>query len=321
MDSLKEASLVVIRDCMGIKPDETVLILSDEQCSKIGKSLYEIGKDFCREIFFLEMRSRETFGGEPPPEVAEMMKLVDVVIAPLSTSITHTDARRNACKANARVGTMPGITEDIMIRAMRADYNRISRLTKEITKILNEGNIAYLTTELGTNLKIPIHGIQAISSDGLVRESGQFGNLPSGESYIMPVEGEAEGCYFIDGSLVGVGLIHERPVKVTVEKGIVVDIEGGKEAKQFEQMINNVGEKARNLAELGIGTNYMAKIRGTVLEDEKVLGTIHLALGNNVSMGGTVNVGFHVDGIIKNPTLKIDDFLLLDNGKMQLDVS
>lgn len=320
MDSLQEASLVVIRDCMGIKADETVLILTDEPCSKIGKSLYEIGKNYCKEIFFLEMKSREINGEEPPSEVAQLMKLVDVVIAPLSKSITHTDARRNACNANTRVGTMPGITEDIMIRTMRADYNRISRLTEKITEILSEGKIAYLTSSLGTNLRIPINGIQAISSDGLVRESGEFGNLPSGESYIMPVEGETEGFYFVDGSIAEVGLIQEKPIKITIKKGIAVKIEGGKEAQQFEQIVNNVGEKARNLAELGIGTNYMAKIRGTALEDEKALGTIHLALGNNVTMGGTVNVAFHVDCIIRNPTLKIDNFLLLDNGRMQIEL-
>lgn len=319
MNSLQEAALVVIQDCMGIKKEETVLVLTDEPCSKIGKTIYDIGRDLCKEIYFLEMKPRQINGEEPPEEIAEMMKLVDAVVAPLSKSITHTDARRNACKANTRVGTMPGITEDIMIRTMRADYHRISRLTEKITEILSNGSEVHLTTNLGTDLKIPISGINAISSTGLVKEAGKFGNLPSGESYLMPVEGKANGIYFIDGSLAGAGLIQDKPIKITIKNGVAVSIEGGKEAQQFDQMVNSVGEKARNLAELGVGTNYMAQIKGTVLEDEKVLGTIHLALGNNVSMGGTVNIGFHVDGIIKNPTLKVDDFLLLENGTMKID--
>lgn len=321
MNSLQEAALVVIQDCMGIKKEETVLVLTDEPCEKIGKNLYEVGKNLCKEIYYLEMKTRKINGEEPPYEIAEIMKLIDAVIAPLSKSITHTDARRNACKAGSRVGTMPGITEDIMIRTMRADYNRISKLTEKITEILSNGNLVHLTTSLGTDLKIPINGIEAISSAGLVREKGKFGNLPSGESYLMPVEGRSEGTYYIDGSLAGIGLIEDKPIKITVKNGMAISIEGGKQAQQFEQMVNSVGEKARNLAELGVGTNYMAQINGTVLEDEKVLGTIHLALGNNVSMGGTVNVGFHIDGIIKNPTLKVDDFVLLDNGKIQIDES
>lgn len=148
-----------------------------------------------------------------------------------------------------------------------------------------------------------------------------FGNLPSGESYLMPEEGKAQGVYYVDGSLAGVGLINDGPVKIIVENGTAVKIEGGKDAERFRKMVDEVGDSARNLAELGVGTNYMAQINGTVLEDEKVLGTIHLALGNNVSMGGTVNIGFHVDGIITRPTLRIDDFLLLDDGEMQIKES
>lgn len=318
MNPLQEAALVAVRDCMGVAKLESVLVLTDAPCAAIGKALFEVAADLCREVFFLEMTPRKINGEEPPAEIAELMKMVDVVIAPLSKSITHTDARRNACKANTRVGTMPGITEDIMVRTMRADYNRISELTLRISEILTGGKLAHLTTPLGTDLEIPINGIKAISSTGIVREPGMFGNLPSGESYLMPEEGKARGVYYVDGSLAGVGLIKEQPIKITVENGVAVRIEGGKEAKQFAKMVEQVGDKARNLAELGVGTNYMAQINGTVLEDEKALGTVHLALGNNVSMGGTVNVGFHVDGIITKPTLKIDDFVVLENGKMVL---
>ena len=99
---------------------------------------------------------------------------------------------------------------------------------------------------------------------------------------------------------------------------MATDISGGKEAVRLQEMIDEVGEKGRNLAELGVGTNYMAEISGAILEDEKVAGTVHLALGINVSMGGTFNVGFHVDGIITHPTLKIDDRVILDKGEMKI---
>ncbi|MCB0315156.1 MAG: aminopeptidase, partial [Calditrichaeota bacterium] len=72
-------------------------------------------------------------------------------------------------------------------------------------------------------------------------------------------------------------------------------------------------------AELGVGTNHMAEIKGTVLEDEKVLGTVHLALGNNISMGGTCNIGFHVDGILLKPTLTIDGEVILKDGRMMIN--
>ena len=101
---------------------------------------------------------------------------------------------------------------------------------------------------------------------------------------------------------------------------MAVAIEGGEQAKFFNSLVDKAGPQARNLAELGVGTNDQAEIKGTVLEDEKVLGTVHLALGYNVSMGGTVNVGFHVDGILKKPTLKIDGQAILIDGEMQIQV-
>jgi len=319
MEKLTEAALVVIKDCLGVKRDETVLILTDSPCAIIGKTLFEVSLDFSFESFLLEMEPRKLNGEEPPVQVSNLMKEVDVVVSPLSRSVTHTEARRNACKKGTRVGTMPGITEDVMVRTMRADYHQIAKLTNRITEILTAGTIAHLTTPLGTDIKIPINGIKALPSTGLVREKGQFGNLPSGESFLMPEEGKAWGVFYIDASLAGVGLVKNEPIKITVEDGLAVKIEGGGQAKLFEKMVEEVGIQGRNLAELGVGTNYLAEIKGNTLEDEKVLGTVHLALGNNVTMGGTVNVGFHVDGIITNPTLKIDDIFVLKDGKMLID--
>lgn len=316
MEPLYEAALVAARDCLGVRRHERVLIVADVHRRRIGQALYQVCQDLAREVLYLEMLPRQVNGEEPPAAVQEAMKSVDVVICPTTTSLTHTEARRAACKAGARVGTMPGITEDIMVRTMRADYHRIAQLTEKVAAILTAGVLAHVTTPAGTDIRIPIGGITAIPSTGLVREPGKFGNLPSGEAYLMPREGEAEGVIVVDGSLAGIGLITGEPVKITVEKGLAVKIEGGKQAEEFEKMVASVGEKARNLAELGVGTNYMAEIKGTVLEDEKVLGTVHLALGNNVSMGGTCNVAFHVDGILLNPTLEIDGRQILRNGEM-----
>ncbi len=319
MTPLEEAALIAARDCLGIDKEETVLIVTDSLREKIGKTLFEVCQELAKEVLFLEFLPRKVNGEEPPPAVTEAMKSVDVAICPTTMSLTHTDARREACKAGTRVGTMPGITEDIMIRTMRADYPEIARLTRKISDILTAGKAAHITTPAGTDIHIPIVDINAIPSTGLVLEPGSYGNLPSGEAYLMPREGESEGIYVVDGSLAGIGKITGEPIRITVEKGLAVKIEGGDQAERFNDIVNSVGKDARNLAELGVGTNDMAEIKGTTLEDEKVLGTVHLALGNNVTMGGTVNVGFHVDGILLNPTLKIDDQIILDNGKMIVD--
>ena len=72
---------------------------------------------------------------------------------------------------------------------------------------------------------------------------------------------------------------------------------------------------ARNLAELGIGTKDKARVTGVILEDEKIYGTVHIALGSNDTFGGTVAAGIHVDGIITRPELSLDGRVLVKDGK------
>ncbi len=319
MDALHEAALIAARDCMGIQNHETVLVVSDALTRKIGQALFDVSHDLCREVFMLEMLPRSVNGEEPPELVTEAMQRVDVVIAPLSTSITHTNARRLACAEGARVGTMPGITEDIMVRTMRADYHKIARLTHQVRDILSAGKTVRVTSPAGTDLTLPIDGINAIASTGLILERGSFGNLPSGEAYLMPQEGKAEGTLVVDGSMAGVGLITDEPIRITIVNGKAEKIEGGKEAALLEETVERIGPLARNIAEFGVGTNDMAKVTGKILEDEKVKGTIHVALGNNISMGGTVNVPFHVDGVVLKPTVYVDDVLLLKDGKLLVE--
>ncbi len=319
MDALHEAALIAARDCMGIQNHETVLVVSDALTRKIGQALFDVSQDLCREVFMLEMLPRSVNGEEPPELVTEAMQRVDVVIAPLSTSITHTNARRLACAEGARVGTMPGITEDIMVRTMRADYHKIARLTHQVRDILSASKTVRVTSPAGTDLTLPIDGINAIASTGLILERGSFGNLPSGEAYLMPQEGKAEGTLVVDGSMAGVGLITDEPIRITIVNGKAEKIEGGKEAALLEETVERIGPLARNIAEFGVGTNDMAKVTGKILEDEKVKGTIHVALGNNISMGGTVNVPFHVDGVVLKPTVYVDDVLLLKDGKLLVE--
>jgi len=318
MKGLSESATIALRDCMALKDTETLLVVTDDRTIEIGTALFEVGKNISKDSFLLVMTEREINGQEPPEPIANLMTKYDVVICPTSKSLTHTDARRNACKAGARVGTMPGITKEVMIRTLKADYHKIADRTYRLSKILDEGNEVHITTRKGTDIHLPIKGIKAISSTGLVRKKGSYGNLPSGESFLMPIEGESNGIFIVDGSFAGIGLIEEMPIKIHVENGFATEIEGGKEAKQLIKMLEPLGKKAYTIAELGIGTNDQAIITGAILEDEKVMGTIHIALGNNISMGGTCNVGIHLDGVIREPTVIVDHTMIMEKGSLKI---
>ena len=322
MEALRKAAEIAVRDCMGVRAGESVLVIMDEPERRIGLALWEAARDGGAEAMTLEIIPRKINGEEPPRAVAEMMKAVDVILAPTSKSITHTEARRAACACGARAATLPGITEEIMVRTLNADYRRIAERSRRIAAILNGARRAHITSVGGTDLTMGLSPERSVEADtGLVHEKGGVTNLPAGEAYVAPIEGETNGVLVVDGSMADMGLL-KTPIWLTVREGLVVEISGGEEAERLREMIAPYREAGRNIAELGIGTNDQAVVTGVVLEDEKAMGTIHVALGDNASMGGKVHVPIHLDGVALKPTLMVDggaggdETVVLEEGKL-----
>lgn len=312
---LYSAAMTAVRDCMGIQPGERMLILTDEPLRTIGYALRQAARDLGNEVFLVEILPRKTNGEEPPREMAELMKMVDVVLCPTSKSLTHTDARRAASAMGVRVGTLPGVTEEVMVRCMNADYNKIAERTMRLCTMLEKTKVIRVQSPLGTDVVLPIQGRTAHASSGIFREKGQWGNLPTGEAYLAPLEGLSNGIVVVDESMAGVGVVAE-PIRIVVEAGYATDISGGPEAKRLLELLAPHGKDGRNVAEFGIGTNDKAILTGVILEDEKVMGTIHIAFGDNKSMGGTVRVASHLDGMVKHPTVWLDDLKIMEAGQL-----
>ncbi len=312
---LYEACEVALKDCMGVKEGEIVSIITDEEKRNIGVHLWLKAKELGTEAIYMEMLPRKMHGEEPPPPIAEAMKSSDVVLAPTSKSITHTLAKKEACERGTRVATLPGITEEIFIRTLKVNYEEILQITNRVAEILDRGERVEILTSSGTSLKFYITERQAKRSTGIYKRVGECGNIPGAEAFIAPVEGTAEGIVVIDGSMAGIGLL-KNPIKLIIKDGKVKDIEGQEEAEKLKEILSGYGEEARNIGEFGIGTNPQAMISGNILEDEKVLGTIHIALGSNIDFGGTVRAPIHLDGIVKSPTVIVDGKPLMREGKL-----
>jgi leucyl aminopeptidase (aminopeptidase T) len=315
MNELLRAARTAVNNCLAIKKGELVLVITDEPLRKIGYAFWEAAKEAGSEAMLLEILPRSTNGEEPPDAVAKLMKDFDVLIIPTSKSMSHTRARREACEAGGRCVTLPGILEDTMIRTLNADYNEIAQRSIKVAEMVNQGKTAKVTTPAGTDITIEIEGRECHADTGLVHKPGEFSNLPAGEAYIAPVEGTANGVIVVDGAMVGKV---KKPIKIVVKNGLATEISGDQSARELEKLIEPFGEPGRNVAELGIGTNHKAEIVGSVLEDEKVLGTVHMALGDNQSMGGNVSVPSHLDGILLKPTLWIDDTIIMKDGVLKI---
>ncbi len=294
-----------VMECYGVKSGESVLIVVDTSTPpSISRSLFEAAKNLECEVVLITMLPRSHHGEEPPRAIAEAMKNADVVIAPTTFSLTHTQARINACKRGARIASMPGITENMMIcGGILADCNQIYNIANRLNERLQNASKIRVFSESGTNIIFDIEGCKWHMDTGLCHEPGRSSNLPAGELYIAPKD--ANGVFVVDGSMSGLGIL-DSPLEFTVRNRNVVDIEG-KYARKLTAVLDMVGEKARNIAELGIGINPEAMLIGNILEDEKVGGTVHIALGDNSTFGGDVIAGIHLDGIITKPRLFVDE--------------
>jgi leucyl aminopeptidase (aminopeptidase T) len=312
--NLEESADIAIRQCMAVKSGEVVLVVTDEPIRDIGRVLWKKAVECGAEAIYVEMTPRKNNGIELPPAIAAAMLHVDVVLGATSRSFSHTLARKAANKNGARIATLPGITEDIMQRTLNADYQTIASISKKFASVLTEGKIVHLSTPAGTNITLSIEGREGYPDTGILHDAGDFGNLPAGEAYIAPKEGTADGVIVVDGSMGSIGIL-QKPIKLTVEKGYVTKIEGEEDAEKLKFILDKYDKEARNIAELGIGTNPQASLSGRVLEDEKVMGTIHLAIGSNIGFGGLVQVPIHLDGILLKPTLIIDEQVIIKDGK------
>lgn len=315
MNALEKAARIAVRNCLAVQKDETVMVITDQPLRKIGRLLWEASRQAGAEAMLIEIVPRRTSGEEPPDALASCMKKADVLIIPTSKSLSHTQARREACKAGARCATLPGITADTMRRTLNADYHRIAKLSVRLANILTRGSVAHITTPAGTDIGLSLRGRRGHADTGLVHKPGDFSNLPAGEAYLAPVEGTAQGIIAVDGCIGETGVLR-KPIILRVRDGFVTSISGGAQAEVLQRAIRGLGKEARNIAELGIGTNYKARVVGSSLEDEKVMGTVHIAMGDNTSMGGKVSVASHLDAILLHPTLKIDGRAIMRDGRL-----
>ncbi|MFQ5905044.1 MAG: aminopeptidase [bacterium] len=314
MDEVRKAIEVALKDCLALKAGEEFLSIGDEPSREIATAFWEVAGDMKAESIYVEMIPRSSHGEEPPPMLAAMMEKAKCIVAPTSKSLSHTEARKRACEAGARVATLPGVTKDILIRGLSADYKTIAQRGARVASILTNGRVAHIQSESGTDLRLSLEGMRAHADTGLIQNPGDFSNLPAGEAFIAPAEGSAQGVLVVDGSMAGIGVVGSA-IRITIRDGEAVGIEGSKE---LQEIMEKFGRKARNVAELGVGTNDRAELSGNVLEDEKVLGTVHVALGDNSTFGGTVSVAVHLDGIVRNPVLTVDGKVVVKDGKLQV---
>jgi aminopeptidase len=329
-----------------------------ERLRDIALLTSETGKSYAKEVIFREYPAPASHGVEPPEELwraafgdrtvkgliksgllrallnkdiseqgigrAEAViksyrsSCVDAVIALSNYSTSHTRFRDFITRVcGGRYASMPLFDVSMFEGAMDVDWRALARRTKTITTAVNKAERIEIKTENGTHLSLSKKGRKALPDTGILTRAGSFGNLPAGEVYLAPLEGTAEGELILEWAPIRE---LKSSVRLTVKEGYVTKVEGEEPyAKVLMTQLRGRKENS-NIAELGIGTNEKARRPDNILESEKILGTIHVALGDNSSFGGKVQASFHQDFVFFKPTVVLIDKdgakkTLMKNGK------
>jgi leucyl aminopeptidase (aminopeptidase T) len=300
----------VLRRCLRVGAGDDVLVIVDPGTWEIGLALWDGARGLGADAVLAEMDERPTHGSDPPRSVAAAMRAADVVIAPTTKSLSHAPARKQATDAGTRVATLPGVTADMLARVMAVDFEPMARRSRAVAEVLTQGTLARVTCPRGTDLQLDLGSRVAISDAGELGTPGAFGNLPCGEGFIAPIGGQGR---IVASSLAPLGL-SDPPATLMVRDGRITGAEGG-HGPEFLARLQAHGEPGTNLAELGVGTNDRATLSGNILEDEKILGTVHVAFGASAAFGGSVSVPIHLDVVVLDASLEVDGRSVLDSGR------
>ncbi|MEG1773405.1 MAG: leucyl aminopeptidase [Oscillospiraceae bacterium] len=299
----------VVRRCANVQPGEQVLIVSEASKMSIAECIAETVCAAGAEPTIVSMIPRDRDSQEPPVAVAAAMKATDVFFCVVGKSITHTHAVKDATANGARGLVLTHFSEEMMVHGgMEADFPAIAPTCKKMAKALEGSAKIHLTTPHGTDLTYSAAGRRGNALYCVV-EKGQFSTIPT-------IEGTANGTIVADASVpyLGIGVL-EEPVVCKVENGMIVSMEGGKQAKMLKKDLDAKNDpNVYNVAEMGIGLNPKCYFCGFMLEDEGVRGSVHIGIGTSITLGGVVKAACHYDLIMTGATLVADGRVLLKDG-------
>jgi 2,5-dihydroxypyridine 5,6-dioxygenase len=319
---MMKGARTLVGPCTNVKQGESVLIVTDVRMTSIAEAVAAAAKERGAEAIIAIIDQRSSDSTEPPRVVAEAMKAANVIFTPVSISITHTRAVVDAVAAGARAIALTAVTEGMMVSGgLDADFQQVKARCVAMGERMAKTKEVHVASREGTDLTFRVEG-RRVNVMPCVVEPGQFSPAPTAEVNFSPIEGTANGIIVADASIpyLGIGLL-KKPIRFIVKDGFITSIEGGdpeQVAKLKTAWEIQADPNVYNIAEMGIGMNPQCRFSGIMLEDEGVLGSIHIGTGTNITLGGCIKAASHYDLIMRKPTLKLDGEILIEEGELRI---
>jgi 2,5-dihydroxypyridine 5,6-dioxygenase len=319
-EACRTGARMLVRYCARLRARERAYVLADETTLSVARFVQEACHECTSQVESTLIDAPAVHGGRPPASVGRDMLRADVVFCLTRTSLAHTEERFRASCQGTRFLSLPDYSLPLLA-SRSLQYNFASALSpaRRLQQSLDAASVIRISTAAGTNLQCTVSRRRANVCTGICWKRGSLGSPPDAEVNIAPVEGTANGVVVVDGSIPcrEIGRLDE-PIILQVQRGRIVAIDGSPgAARALADLFACVARpEARCLAEFGIGLNPWAEITGRMLEDEGCAGTIHLGFGSNATIGGRLNVPFHLDFVLRSPDVWCDERLLLHRGSI-----
>lgn len=306
IELIKNNIKLLIEKYFAIKSDTAVCVLVDKQKIELGLIFEYAIYNICKEVKVIYLESGSMHGNTHiSASVFQEIKKADIVISLVSFSLAHTEERYELNKLGKKFVSMPDYTIGLLARdCFDVDFEQIISRQNRLFKALEDANTVEIKTKLGTDVVFEINNRTPNNCPGFVNENYLLASPPDFEVNIAVLEDKTQGVVVVDGSIpfTGFGLI-KTPIRIEIKDGRIVSCDN----TRLSELFNQYGDKSKIPAELGFGFNYKAELSGFMLEDEGCYNTFHIGFGSNVTIGGNNRIHFHLDAVVKNPSIKIDN--------------
>jgi hypothetical protein len=326
----------IVQQCLGLEPNQQLVIFLDETtvepATAIAEAAESLGVSHTALLVPVAVQRRIPLQSDLSLLAQGVAREARAILTCVNSTPECLPFRQRILEthwtARTRIGHMPGATAGVL-KLADVDFEQLVAdcwcmevamargRTLELVSYAADDSAHKLVADIGGWERLPV------ASDGVISD-GAWGNVPSGETYIAPLEGSAEGSVVVNGSIPGLVIEPNAEMVLTFERGRLAraDPAGGPASTWLHETQIAKAQAAgdanwSNLAEIGVGMNQaVRKLTGNMLFDEKAAGTAHIALGSNAFMGGTVQASIHCDMVTRQPSLLIDGKLVVDRGSL-----